>query len=61
MSGNIVYATGSASRGDMPGQNIDPQLNKGTDGIYRFSANSPLKWTQNNDLLTTADVGPKAP
>jgi hypothetical protein len=59
--GNIVYATGSASRGDMPSQDIDPQLVKGADGIYRFSADSPLKWTQNNAILTTAEVGPAAP
>lgn len=61
VSGNIVYATGSASRGDMPSQNIDPQLVKGADGTYRFSASSPLKWTLSNDLLGTAEVGPFAP
>jgi hypothetical protein len=61
LSGNIVYATGSASKGDMPSQNVDPLLVKGADGTYRFSASSPLRWTQNNDLLTPAEVGPMAP
>jgi hypothetical protein len=60
LSGNIVYGTGSATRGNMPSQNIDPLLQKDADGLYRFTANSPLTWNQSIRLMTEADVGPRS-
>lgn len=61
VTGNILYPTGTATLGDMPAsgfQQVDPLLQKGSDGIYRFTTNSPLRWVQNNFVLRTVDVGP---
>lgn len=58
--GNVLWPTGSAVLGDMPGTKQDPKLVNNADGTYSFSSTSPLQWTITVKLLTALDVGPFA-
>ena len=57
MTGNIVWNTGSAALGTMPGTHTDPLITQNADKTYSFTGSSPISWTQYGRVIPTTEVG----